>query len=422
MVQGAQTVVVKNLHDQSAESGNPRLSVLLVNQHYAPSDAPTAQLLADVGEALAREGHNVTAISSSRGYRNAHIRYPKTENINGVVVRRVPGTAFAQRHRRGRVANYFSFFATAGFRLLRTPKADVVVSMSSPPLLATIVQSVALLRRMKMVYWVMDVYPELLFRLGQMKSRSVPGRIVNGVSRLPFSRADVVVVLGDDMALHTKPHSNGSTRVVANWADGDRIRPEPAKHHRLRDEWGWNEKFVVAYSGNMGLVHEFETIIEAAAMLEGDQRYLICFIGGGAREDEVRAEVKRRNLTNVQFHEFVPDDQLQDILTAPDLHLVSLRSDLAGLSTPSKTYAILAAGKPIAFVGPEGSDIAALVSKHACGVHVDNGDAATLADTIRGYGENAARVADHGTAARKAFDAAYTRTRGLKSMVSIITR
>ncbi len=327
------------------------LSVLLVNQYYGTGDAPTAALLADVGAALAAEGHDVRAICSRRGYRDASVRYARREVLDGVNVRRVGGTGFTQKRRWGRLINYFAFFASAGRQLLVTRKPDVVVSLSTPPLLGAIVQAVASARGARFVYWVMDVHPELAFRLGHLKKTSLTGRILEWSGRRTLERADAVIALGDDMALHIKPYSNGSTRVVHNWADGDRITPRGDGAHPLRTEWGWDGKFVVAYSGNMGLVHEFDTILDAATRLDGDDRYLFCFIGGGAREAEVRREAARRRLRNVEFRDFVPDDQLADTLTAPDVHLVSLRDDLAGLSVPSKTYGILAAGKPMAFVG-----------------------------------------------------------------------
>ena len=406
----------------NAAENIPSLSVLLINQHYAPSDAPTAQLLADVGAALANDGHQVAAISSRRGYRTARIRYPKRNVINGVTVRRVPGTAFNQSRRRGRVANYFAFFATSSLRMLTTRKPDVVVCLSSPPLLGSIVQTIASARGIRVVYWIMDLHPDLLFKLDQMRATSLAGRFLRAVSLLPLRNADTVVVLGDDMALRVEANSNGSTRIVPSWADGDWIQPSSTVGHALRKEWGWDGRFVVAYSGNLGLVHEFETIIEAAARLDSDDRYLFCFIGNGARTDEAKAEVRRRNLRNVQFRDFVPEEQLPDSLTAPDVHLVSLRGDLAGLSVPSKTYGILAAGKPVAFVGPSESDIAALVRNHACGVHVDNGDAEGLAAAIRAYGENSETLTSHETAARQTFDDGYSRPRGLAAMVSIIAR
>ena len=271
-----------------------------------------------------------------------------------------------------------------------------------------------------MVYWVMDVHPELAFRLGQLSPTSITGRILEAAARIPLARADAVIVLGDDMARHVKRNANGNLRVIRNWADGTRIRPAADARNPLRDAWGWNGRFIVAYSGNMGLVHEFDTILDAATRLQSDDRYLFCFIGDGVRRDEVKTEAERRGLRNVEFRPYVPAVHHPEALTAPDLHVVSLRGDLAGLSVPSKTYSILAAGKPIAFVGPSDSDVAAVLAQGRCGFHVANGDVDGLVDAIRGYGGSVERLAAHQVAARRAFEESFTRESGLELMAAAV--
>ncbi|MFC2153519.1 glycosyltransferase family 4 protein [Actinomycetota bacterium] len=396
------------------------LSVILVNQYYVPDDAPTGRLLADVGAALAAEGHDVRAFASRRGYRDATIKYSRREVIDGVMVRRVGGTGFTQSKRWGRLINYFAFFASVGRQLLVTRKPDVIVALSTPPLLATVAETVAAMRGARFVYWVMDVHPELAFRLGHLKRTSITGRILEWSGRRTLGRSDAVIALGDDMARRIEPYSNGSTTVIPTWADGDIICPRSVTDHPLRSEWGWDGRFVVAYSGNMGLVHEFETIIDAATKLAGDDRYLFCFIGSGPREDEIRHEVSKRGLANVEFRPFVDGSDLSDSLTAPDVHLVSLREDLAGLSVPSKMQGILAAGKPLAFVGPAESDVASIVLSNACGIHVRNGDSESLVGGLHRYAECADTIAVHGKAARAAYDSSYDRSSRISEMIGTI--
>ena len=289
-----------------------------------PSYSPTSQQRSPPTATTYASSPRVAATA------DASDRFPRREQLDGVYVRRVGGTGFTQAKRWGRLINYFAFFASASRQLLLTRRPDVVVSLSTPPLLATIVQTVAALRRARFVYWVMDVHPELAFRLGHLKKTSITGRIMEWSGRRTLGKADTVIALGDDMAVHLKPYSNGNTRVARTWADGDRIHPHVAPGHPLREQWGWEGRFVVAYSGTMGLVHEFDTILEAATVLNDDDRYLFCFIGGGARSSEVQDEVERRQLRNIEFRDFVPDEQLPLSLTAPDVHLVSLRDDLAG--------------------------------------------------------------------------------------------
>ncbi len=416
-----------NTNSRATSKGNTErktphpLRVLLVNQHYAPADAPTAKLLTDVGAALVAEGHDVTAIASRRGYHDASKVFPRRETIEGVDVRRLPGTAFTQKRRRGRVANSLAFFAVLVTRMLTIHKPDVVVCLSTPPMLGAIVQAFASIGRTRMVYWVMDVHPELAFKLGYIKPDSLIGKVLDKTARIPLGHADVVIALGDDMAAKLEPYSNGNMRVVRTWADGDRITPRETRDHPLRKEWGWEGKFVVAYSGNMGHVHEFDTILEAATRLDDDDRYLFCFMGGGPRTEAVKKEADKRNLTNIEFRDYVPEEELPLSLTAPDIHVVTLREDLAGLSIPSKTYSVLAAGKPVAFIGPGESDIARIVENNNCGVHVANGDASKFIAALHSYRESHEILASHAASARQTFDGAFTREQGVTSIARAIT-
>ena len=149
------------------------MRVILVNQHYAPDPAPTGRLLSDVGEALAYKGHEVITVCSLHAYDSYGPPLARRETRNGVRVIRVGGTSFAQRRRIGRVTNYLSFFALAVLQLARLKSVDVFVCLSTPPLLAAIVQRFASLRRARFVYWVMDVYPEIAYALGHLRRSSL---------------------------------------------------------------------------------------------------------------------------------------------------------------------------------------------------------------------------------------------------------
>ena len=171
---------------------------------------------------------------------------------------------------------------------------------------------------------------------------------MESAAHISIQRADAVIALGDTMANHLM-ESGGRIRVVHNWGS-DNIEPRPTEDHPLRHAWGWHDKFVVLYSGNLGLPHEFETILEAAHRLRSDRHILFAFVGDGARMAAAKADAERLDHPNLEFRPYVADHDLASLLTASDVHIISLRNEATGLSVPSKTYNILAAGKPILFV------------------------------------------------------------------------
>ena len=161
------------------------------------------------------------------------------------------------------------------------------------------------------------------------------------------------------------------------------IRPVAAADNPLRREWGLDGKFVVCYSGNMGRVHEFDTILGAAQRLASKAEAIgFLFIGGGAQRRMVEDEVRRRGLPNVQFRPYQDRAGLSFSLGVGDVHLVSQRPEVEGYVFPSKLYGILAAGRPLVFIGDREGEISLLVEREGIGVAVRQGDAAGLADQL----------------------------------------
>jgi glycosyltransferase involved in cell wall biosynthesis len=216
--------------------------------------------------------------------------------------------------------------------------------------------------------------------------------------------AQVNVVPGASMQryLALRGIGNEKVRVIHNWADGELIRPIPPQDNRLRQEWGLEGRLVVGYSGNMGRVHEFETILGAAEALKIDAGIVFLFIGDGAHRKWLESEAQQRRLPNLRFLTYQPAERLGLSLSVPDIHLVTLRPEVEGFVVPSKFYGIAAAGRPTLFVGSTAGEIAQIVVDWQCGIAVQTGDVQGLAAAIkrlrsdsalcRKYGENARRV------------------------------
>jgi glycosyltransferase involved in cell wall biosynthesis len=394
--------------------------VVLLNQYYLPSEAPTGVLLGDVGAALVAAGHSVTAICARRDYADPELRYRARERIGGVTVRRTFGTGFGRRSRATRLLDYGSFLLGASLRLLVERRPDVIVVLTTPPMLALPALLIARLKGARLVYWVMDVYPDLAFALGALRAGSIAGRSLERLARRLLVEADAVVALGEAMAERLR--RGGARRVEAfhNWADGAAIRPLPIDDHPLRRAWGWTDRFVVVYSGNLGLAHEFDTVLDAAERLVGRPDVRIAFVGGGPRRDGLEREVRRRRLSNVEFRPWMESRDLGLSLTAGDLHLVTLRPGLGGLLVPSKIYGVLAAGRPSIYVGPQDGEVASLLDAGGCGCTIEPGDGGALAAAIAAYADEAALCAEHGRRARALFERGFDRERGVERWVGLV--
>jgi glycosyltransferase involved in cell wall biosynthesis len=196
-------------------------------------------------------------------------------------------------------------------------------------------------------------------------------------------------------------------RVIPNWADGEAIFPVAADANPFRAEHALDGRFVVMYSGNIGVGHELDTFAEAAMQLEHERpEVLFLFVGDGNRRAELERRV--RGLGNVRFLPYQPRDRLSESLSAADVHLVSLRRGLEGLIVPSKLYAALAVGRPVLYVGPEG-DQRTLISDEGVGSSVSPGQAKELALAIARYADDRELWRAAGERARRLLERCYER-------------
>ena len=189
----------------------------------------------------------------------------------------------------------------------------------------------------------------------------------------------------------------GKIQVIPNWSQVFTAKTEDVA--AMRKKLGWDGKFVALYSGNLGLAHDFETLVEAARRLDGTGVHVV-FAGEGPRLEEVK--VATAGLGNVAFLSPQPKGDLPAFFGAADLHLVSVRGGLEGLVVPSKTYGVFGAGRAVAYVGADDAEVARLLETSGAGEVLRNGDAAGVARLLRNLADNPARLKEMGEAALRA--------------------
>ena len=352
-----------------------RASLLFVNQHYAPDVAATGQCLADLAEHLVRADYDVEVLASRAGYGADAVDAPARELVGGVKVHRVATTTFGRTTRLGRLIDYASFYVAVLFKLLFARRYDGVVFLTTPPLVAFAGRVALALRGQRYGIWSMDLHPEAEIAAGMVRERSVLGRLLRWLDGTAYRGADFVVGLGEHMRqrILKKGVPEAQAHTVNIWGGPDGITPSrgvnPITQHLALDD-----RFVVMYSGNAGIVHEFGPICEAMRELRDDPRIFFLFVGGGARRAEVEAFANRERLSNFEYRDYFPRELLRDSLTVADVHLISLRQAFVGVSVPSKLYGAMASARPILFVGPNACETADAIHEARCGVVIDPAD------------------------------------------------
>jgi putative colanic acid biosynthesis glycosyltransferase WcaI len=356
-----------------------RARILVLNQYYWPGIEATAQLLAQLCEALARD-YDVTVLT---GHLHGH-ELPDEEERNGVRIVRVRSTTYDRSQLRLRAANYGSYLGETVLTALRGERPDLVLCMTDPPVVGDIGLVVARRFDVPLLVISQDVFPEIAERVKRLENPLVVGALRKLVA-LYLRRADRVVAIGETMKLRLvhKGAREGRIEVIPNWVDTTEIQPRP-RRNLWSEEHGLADVFVVMHSGNIGHAQDLDTLVRAATFLRDLERLRVMVIGFGARHGELTRLAQRLEVTStVRFMGYQPREQLPLSLATGDLHYVGLARGLSGFVVPSRLYGILAAGRPVLVSADADSEIVRIVEEVGCGLVVPPGRPELVAGVIR---------------------------------------
>jgi glycosyltransferase involved in cell wall biosynthesis len=394
----------------------PDARVIFVNRFFFPDESATSQLLSDLSFGLARRGFEIHVVCSRQRYDDASAALAPIQTENGVVIHRVWSTRFGRDRLVGRAVDYATFYCSSALRLIGMLRArDVVVAETDPPLISIVAMSAAWLKRAVLVNWLQDVFPEIASHLG---ANPLPGWMDQALRALrdaSLRAAEMNVVLGERM--RELLEQRGITRerlcIIENWAPADCGSPPAVEESRLRARLGLGGRFVLGYSGNLGRAHEFNTLLDAATALRTEDGIRFLMIGGGAGMSQLKRAVAERGLENLLFLPYQPRSELTDSMAAADVHLVSLLPALEGLIVPSKFFGVLAAARPVIFVGDPDGELGRVIRSSHSGVVIRIGDSENLISEIRAFAADPNRCSAMGKSGRQRYEAAYSPQRAL---------
>lgn len=355
----------------------PRLLVL--NQYYWPGVEATANLLHDLCRQLSAE-FEVRVITGM-------IRHPSAQRGRmaeaGVEIVRVRSTSFDRRRLGLRALNYLTYVALALFEGLRSPRPDLVLCMTDPPVIADVALAVARRFRAPLVVISQDVFPEIAVELRRLENPALVA-LLRQMIRFYLKRADRVVAIGDTMRarLEAKGAVGERIQVIPNWVDTSAIHPAPRDNQWSREN-GLDKRFVVMHSGNVGHAQNLDALVRSATFLRDLHDVTIAIIGYGARQTELIRLARALEVDEVRFFPYQPRELLPLSLSAGDVHVVGLARGLSGYVVPSRLYGILAAARPVIVAAERSSETAQLVERVGCGIVVPPGQPFLLATAIR---------------------------------------
>ncbi len=382
-----------------------RLRIAVLCPHFAPDTAPTGEVMTRIVTELAALGHELHVVTALPWYRGHALesgwkgKWARRETTEwGSITRVNPFPGSDKRNLVRRAAGFVGFSVLAGLTSLRGGRVDAVIAMSPPLTLGLTGWGTHMIRRGPLVFNIQDVFPDAAVETGAITNKWIIA-MAKWLERVSYRRAAAVTVLssdlGDNVAGKVRRSKRGDIRVIPNFVDTEVIRPMD-RMTALRRQLGIGDETVVLYAGNVGFSQSLEMVVDAAREMPS-----LTFLING--DGAARASLCERadGLGNVRFSGYQPSDRLAEVLATGDIHLVPLKAGLGRVSVPSKTYSILAAGRPALAAIDPGTEVPRILAESGGGVCVPPDDPVAFRRALERMAADAGRRQEMGVAGRR---------------------
>jgi len=422
---------------------NGKKNLLIYAHYYIPDTASTGQILRELAEGMLDTFH-ITVICVVPSYLGKVDDAYKTkryyrENINGVDIIRIRVPEFTKANKKSRIINILSYFFGAMGATFKTGKIDYVFSISQPPVLGGLLGVWGKwIKRAKFIYNIQDFNPEQVLAVKYTKCKLITDAMM-WFDKFSCRQSNLVVTVGCDLVETLKNRFKGKKVpnhvMINNWIDEKEIYPLPEDHPKVvefKEKYGLKDKFVIMYSGNIGLYYDLEMLIKVLKKFRkgrtqngiyqdgpktrDGREVVFAFVGAGSVREKLVQYSERHHFENIVFIPYQDKEDLIYSLNAADVHWCVNAKGIKGVSCPSKAYGIMAAGKAILGVLEEATEVHCLIKEGNFGRCCEPGDYDGVADNISWFIEHAGTkvVEDMGMNGRKYLEEKLTREASIR--------
>lgn len=361
------------------------MKLILLNQYYPPDTAPTGVMVQAMAGQLMDLGCEVTVLCANSNYGNSVSMENENSNTNGLSVVRLKAFSFGRKSSFSKVLDYASYYLGVALYLL-FHRADAVIALTTPPYLSVLARFFTKLKGGVHGHWVMDLYPDVLFSHGLLKSQGTISSILQGLAKWGWGgkRCAGVLTIGEDMAAKVTSYISGDK--VGNIPLWSTVKPETVSQQKIKD-WrvkrGWRDTDLVClYSGNMGRGHRFTEFLEASTRLSG-QGVRFVFAGQGKKKSAILDFIMTYPSAPVEVLEYVTSEDLAVHLASADIHFASMDPKWDGTMIPSKLQGIFAIGRPVIFIGSNTNATGKWIAESGAGWVIPPNDISALDGVLR---------------------------------------
>ena len=385
------------------------MRVLIVCYAYPPEPAPGGVMAHELAEDLTAKGHAVTVITGFPNHPEGVLypgwrrRWLAVEQQGSVRVARSWHLISRSRRTVPRSLSYLSFALTSFLNSLRLGPFDLVYADSTPIFGALACWLMAVAKRARLIYAILDLYPDAILAAGLLS----PGLIARALLWLDCfvcRRAARVLAVAEGFRERLLERGLPESRIVVlpMWVDRDEVRPLPRLNPWRASNQIPDEAFVVLYAGTIGLVSGAQVLVEVAERCAAEPGILFLIVGQGLAKDEAERVAREKRLPNMRFLNFQPRARLAEVQATADVSVVTLLPGKGRNSVPSKVLSYMAAARPTIASVDADSDTARWITDAGCGIVTPPQDATALAEAVlflRGNPDSARAMGERGRAA-----------------------
>ena len=379
--------------------------LLIYAHYYVPDAASTGQILRELAEGML-DTFDITVICVVPSYLGTIEDKYKTqkyyeENINGVKVLRIRVPEFSKTNKMSRIKNILGYFFGAMAATFKVGKQDYVFSISQPPILGGLIGVWGKwMKRAKYIYNIQDFNPEQVLAVGYSKNKLITD-LMMWFDKFSCKRSDLVITVGRDLIDTLNGRFKGKkpkSALINNWIDENEIYPLDESNEKVlafKKKYGLDGKFVIMYSGNIGLYYDLENLIKVVEKIKPgtktvDGRDIVfAFVGAGSVLKTLDDYVAEHHMDNVTFIPYQDKADLIYSLNAGDVHWCVNAKGIKGVSCPSKYYGLASAARPVIGVLESGSEIRCIIENTKGGLCCEPGEYDKVEENIRWFIDNA---------------------------------
>lgn len=356
--------------------------ILIPTAYYHPETTASSFLDDNRNEAFIRNGFELCiyapvpcrgvsdAVRKEYGKNRKEIKYGGKMTVHRFRLFR-EGT-----HPLARAARYVLCCLKFLSRGLLAKDIDIIYAGSTPPILGAVGAIIKKSRHIPFIYNLQDIFPDSLVSAGLTQKDSFIWHIGRKIEDFTYRNADKIIVISEDfkrnIALKGVPENK--IEVIPNWVDENAVIPISRSDNKLIGKYDLPaDKFYVTYCGNIGLSQNMNMLIDVAEELSDLSDIRFVLIGEGAYKNEVMQMIKERGLENFIVLPFQPYEDISHVFSLGDVGLVISKPGVGENSVPSKTWSIMAAGRPVLASFDENS-LKSIIEANQAGIFTTAGD------------------------------------------------